>query len=67
MSISDFDVYFDTKGNLLPHSTIDGAQKCMNNAVKAFKNDKAYKDYLYDKNRSLLSTFSNLRKLTKDC
>lgn len=67
MAIAEFDVYIDSKGNLLPRSTEDNLRKCINNAVEAFKNDKAYEKYLYDKDRSPISTFSNLRKLTKDC
>lgn len=67
ISISDLDMYVDYKGNLFPSTTENDVKNSVDNAVDAFKNDKHYHKYKYDKNRSALSTFSNLRKLTKDC
>ncbi len=59
--------FIDNKGNLLPNVTEEMLKERISVAKACFKYDEAYKDDFFDDTRTPLSTFSNLRELTKNC
>lgn len=66
-SIAHLKDFIDCKGNLLPNVTEEMLKERISVAESCFKYDDGYKDDFFDGTRTPISTFSNLRELTKNC
>lgn len=68
LSTANLKILLDTKGNLRDGMILEQLDTYLEfNVVPSFKQDADYGKFLYDENRSTLSNFSNLNKITKDC
>lgn len=67
-AIANLQEYIDDKGNLIARESLDLFDTYTEfSLVPSFRKSAGYSHYLYDKNRTSLSNFSNLRILTKNC